>query len=524
VAEPPKTDPALLAARVAELETELGASEAELRLLRTVVANAPVTLWVVDRERRFTFARGAAFHAIGLEPSEIIGKPVHELFPTLGGFEELVPKLLAGGTVTVTTEVGETVFESKLAACTSREGQMLGIIGVSTDVTDRVAAQQALERELRRIERLESLAIVAGGFGHDLNNLLAAMLGFVGVAQQRAAHLPDVAQPLRAAETAALGARDLTKQLLTFSRAGAPLRAVVALGPLIEDATLVSLRGSSCKARLAVAEDLWAVDADAGQLAQVLHNLLLNAAQAMPEGGNIEIAAANFAVEATGILPLEPGRYVELVIADQGVGIAAEHLDRAFDPYFTTKSHGTGLGLTTAHSIVRRHGGHVRLQSTLGVGTTLRVYLPATDQAPSALRPEPAAQFGRFSGRALVMDDEPSVAHMVRTLLTDLGFDVEVVGDGAAALVLYEQRMKDARTFDVVLLDLTVAGGMGGKETMRRLLQLDPDARAIVSTGYSNDALMSEYRSHGFRGALAKPYRTGQLAELLARVLAESAD
>ena len=180
--------------------------------------------------------------------------------------------------------------------------------------------------------------------------------------------------------------------------------------------------------------------------------------------------------------------------------------------------------MTTAHSIVRRHGGHIRLQSQPDTETTVRVYLPATDQAPSSVRPASEPGLRRFSGRALVMDDEPLVAQMARALLTDFGFEVEVVGDGAAALMLYEKRMKEGRGFDVALLDLTVAGGMGGKETMRRLLQLDPDARAIVSTGYANDDLIREYRSHGFRGALAKPYRMRQLAELLGRVLDESAD
>ena len=524
MAEPPNLDPETLVARLAELESQLRESEAELRLLRLVVANAPVTLWVVDRERRFTFARGAAFHAIGVDPSEIIGKRVFDVFPALGSFEELVPKLLAGTTVAVTTVVGDTVFESRIAACTARDGQIQGLIGVSTDITDRVAAQQALERELRRIERLESLGVVAGGFGHDFNNLLCAILGFVGVARQRASHLPDIAQPLQAAETAALGARDLAKQLLTFSRASAPLRAVARLGPLIAEAAAIALRGSSSQARLSLAEDLWPAEIDASQIGQVLHNLLLNAAQSMPEGGDIRLAASNLEVGPNAGLPLPTGRYLDIEVADRGIGVPPESLDRVFDPYYTTKPGGTGLGLTTAHSIVRRHGGHVRIQSTPGEGTTIHVYLPATDRIPTALRPEPERLVPQQSGRALVMDDEPAVAHMARLLLTDLGFEVEVVHDGAAALLLYEQRMKDARCFDLVVLDLTVQGGMGGKETMRRLLQIDPDAKAIVSSGYANDPIMSEFRSHGFRGALAKPYRAGQLGGLVAQLLREAPD
>jgi len=487
--------------------------------LRTILDHAPVTLWVVDRDQRISFCAGAGLKAIGLTTEELVGKPVFDLFPSLTGWQEFIPKLQQGGTVTTSSEVRGAVLESRLRALVAPDGSPRGIIGVSTDITERVEVARALERELARIERLESLGVLAGGFAHDFNNLLAALLGNIGVAQRRAGKRPELAKPLQAAEDAVLRARDLTQELLTFAKGGAPVRRVLAVQPLLESSAGLMLHGSPCRLDLQVADDVWSVEADPTQLGQVVQNLVLNAVQAMPDGGEITVAAANATVDDGSALPLSPGGYVELSVQDRGTGIDAEALPRVFDPYFTTKEQGTGLGLATVYSVVRRHGGHSTITSTLGQGTRVQVFLPASDQEPAPTPAGSDAPASAMHGRVLVVDDEPAIRHMVKMLLGELGFQTEVAEDGATGLERYAERRRSDKPFDVVVVDLTVPGGMGGKEMIAKLLELDPEARAIVSSGYSNDPVMSDYESFGFRGVVAKPYRTKELANVLHRVL-----
>ncbi|MBW2529421.1 MAG: PAS domain-containing protein [Deltaproteobacteria bacterium] len=496
-------------------------SRQDAERLETLLQHLPVSLWVVDASQRVTFSAGAGLEAIGLTPEEVVGKPVFELFPSLTGWREFIPKLRGGGTVTTSSKIRGAVLESRLRMLTAPDGTPRGIMGVSIDISERVAVAEALERELVRIERLESLGVLAGGFAHDFNNLLAALLGSIGVAQRRAADRPDLAKPLAAAEEAALRARDLTQELLTFSKGGAPVRRALAVGPLLESAAGLVLHGSPCKPVIRVPGDLWAVHADPTQLGQVVQNLVLNAVQAMPDGGEVEVAASNETLDETSGLPLPAGRYVELAVRDTGLGIDPELVDRVFDPYFTTKEAGTGLGLATVHSVVRRHGGHTTLRSTPGSGTEVRVLLPATDDKPLQVTTERNAAEGTLQGRVLVVDDEPAVRHMIKMLLGELGFDTEVAADGAEGLARYDQARASDAPFDAIVVDLTIPGGMGGKTMIRQLLDRDPNARAIVSSGYSNDPIMSDFAAHGFRGVVAKPYRARELAEVLRRVLDE---
>jgi CheY-like chemotaxis protein len=325
-------------------------------------------------------------------------------------------------------------------------------------------------------------------------------------------------QRLGEAEKAALHAGDLTKQLLTFSRGGTPVKKTVSLEHLLRDSVKFSLRGARVRSDICVARDLWHVDADEGQLGQVFNNLIINACQAMPSGGTVTVAAENVHIEKAAGLLLPDGRYVKVSVRDEGTGIMEEHLQRIFDPYFTTKQSGSGLGLAVTFSVIKNHQGHIAVHSKLGEGAVFTVHLPASDQQPTTQQ-HAESVFHPLNARVLVMDDEPLVRDVAGAILKRYGCSVEFAQDGGEAVTLYQQAAATSKPFDIVLMDLTIPGGMGGKETMARLKELAPKVCAIASSGYSNDPIMSNYRDHGFAGAIAKPYRPAELSKVLQSVL-----
>jgi CheY-like chemotaxis protein len=280
-----------------------------------------------------------------------------------------------------------------------------------------------------------------------------------------------------------------------------------------------ALHGSPARCAFDVAPDLWAADVDRGQVAQVVQNLVINAGQAMPEGGIVRIGMRNVTVAPGTMPPLAGGRYLRLSFSDSGGGIRPEHLARVFEPYFTTKAGGAGLGLATVYSIAKKHHGHVAVESQLGRGTTFHLWLPAAQQQPAATTPS-GSPFDPMCGRVLFMDDEEGIRTMVQELLARVGLEIVAVPDGAAAIAAYEQARKDGQPFDVVVMDLTVPGAMGGREAMERLLVIDPQVKAIVSSGYSKDPVLANHRAHGFRGMVPKPYRVADLTKVLREVLA----
>lgn len=288
---------------------------------------------------------------------------------------------------------------------------------------------------------------------------------------------------------------------------------------LIRDCAAFVLRGSDVGCEWDLAEDLWPAEVDVGQICQVIQNLVLNADQAMPDAGMVRIWAVNVVVEPSAGLPLEPGRYLEIGVADQGVGIPEEHLPRIFDPYFTTKEGGSGLGLATAYAIVKNHEGHVVVDSRVGVGSTFRVYLPASSSGPVGGREEQALYLGR--GRVLAMDDQEPVRRVLGDMLVRLGYEPEFAGDGQEALDLYRRALESGQAFAAVVMDLTIPGGMGGKEAVGRLRELDPAARVVVSSGYSDDPVLADHRAYGFDEVVGKPYRLHDLSRALHRILAD---
>jgi|GEM_PF-1064103 len=395
------------------------------------------------------------------------------------------------------------------------EGRGQGAVLVLRDITE----EHARALHLQQAQKLESIGLLAGGIAHDFNNILTAILGNLSLASDLLRDGDPAAELLREAETASRRAQGLTRQLLTFAKGGAPVRRVVRLGETIRSAATFALRGSKVRCDLDIHDDLWPTWADAGQIAQVVQNLVINAKQAMPQGGTVIVKAWN----RTSTSEADDGpvteRHVVVSVTDTGVGIKADDVGRIFDPYFTTKSEGSGLGLTTSHSIVRNHGGWFEVESEEGRGTTFRFYLPAADpDAAPELEEDASAVPGH--GRILVMDDEPAILRVVAQMLTRAGYEPVCVTDGQAAIDAYEQARRQGKPFRAVVVDLTVPGGMGGKACVEALQRLDPSVKAIVSSGYSEDPVMADPGRHGFQGVLAKPYRSAELAAMLAKVLA----
>jgi PAS domain S-box-containing protein len=389
------------------------------------------------------------------------------------------------------------------------------ILCISRDISER----KRLDEERLRSQKLESLGVLAGGIAHDFNNLLTGILGNLSLAKADLPETGPVAERLTETEKATLRARDLTQQLLTFAKGGIPIKTESSLAGLIQDAASFAVRGTKAVCEYDCAEDLWLAEVDAGQLGQVLQNLVINAVHAMPEGGTIQLGARNLTVNP-GELPLAPGKYVLITVRDQGLGIPPEHLAKIFDPYFTTKQSGSGLGLAVVYSIIANHSGHITVQSEPGKGTVFSIYLPSTGNPPSAKKPaEATAPLAKGQGKILVMDDEELIRNVSTAMLSQLGYEAHAASDGEEAITRYLQAQKDGQPFALVIMDLTVPGGMGGKEAITHLRQIDPLVKAVVSSGYANDPIMANFREHGFCGVAPKPFSLQELSELLRVIL-----
>lgn len=388
-------------------------------------------------------------------------------------------------------------------------------LGCVRDISER----KELEAERLRASKLESLGLLAGGIGHDFNNILTGILGSTTLAKMYAKPGESIYARLEDVERASLQARDLTQQLLTVARGGVPIKRITSIAKVIQESCRFALRGSRTICNYVVSEDLWPVEADEGQIRQVISNIIINADQAMPGGGVIAVKAENVAAAPEGF-GLEAGYYLKISITDQGAGIPKEDLPKVFDPYFTTKPTGTGLGLATAYSIVKNHGGHIGVNSEVGIGTTVFFYLPASPERP--LPPEkPSREIMPGKGRILLMDDEETVRRITGEILVHIGYEVEYARDGDEAIKLYQEAGNAGRPFDAVILDMTVPGGKGGKEAIKNLLEADPSARVIISSGYANDPIMITFEEYGFKGAIAKPYEAVELSRVLHAVMTE---
>jgi PAS domain S-box-containing protein len=424
---------------------------------------------------------------------------------------------LANNTVLVARDGTERLIADSGAPIRDNDS-ILGTVLVFRDVTEK----RRMEDDILRLqtEKMESISVLAGGIAHDFNNILTSILGNITLAKIHADPADDIVATLTEAEKASLRAKNLTQQLLTFSKEGVLIKKFTSISELLRDTAQFTLRGSNVGCRFCISDDLWPVEIDAGQISQVINNLIINADQAMPRGGMVTVEAENVTVGYKE-QPMQQGTYVKISITDEGVGIPCEHLQRIFDPYFTTKQKGTGLGLAISFSIIRNHDGHITVESEPGAGTTFSIWLPASEKAVIPLEKgmEELAGNKKGEGRILLMDDDWDILRVTRDVLNYLGYDTVLARNGKEAVDVYMKALKESESFDVVILDLTVQGGMGGKETIQKLKEIDPEVKAVISSGYSNDPVTAHYREYGFSSAITKPYSIDELKKALQSVM-----
>ncbi|MCI0534386.1 MAG: ATP-binding protein [Verrucomicrobiales bacterium] len=482
---------------------------------------APVAYLTLDHEGIIREANLAGARLLGIEQRALANQPIGPFVSAgdLPAFRAFLQKVLAskvrlGCEVTLQVE-GKPPIDvgiDGIAFGSGRAGRM-----VLTIITERRWAEG--ERLIRN--KLESTGILAGGIAHDFNNLLTAIFLNLELAQKLSPPGAGLARHLEEAKQASLLAQALAAQLITFAEGGAPLPKAIALPQVIQESVQPALRGSKVRCEFSLAEDLWFVEADAGQIGQVIRNMVLNAREAMPQGGVVFVRAENVVRGAQEQPSLSAGEYVRISIADRGTGIAKDVLQKIFDPYFSTKQRGQqkgmGLGLTISHAVVQKHQGAIAVESVVGVGTTFHIYLPAARELRREEKaPVPRDDPGRL--RILVMDDDVAVRTIVELTLRQLGHEVELAEDGQTAVEIYGMAKGLGRPFDAVIMDLTVPGRMGGKGAVQALLRIDPTVKAIVMSGYADDPILLEPDRYGFRAALAKPFTLEQLREVLARL------
>jgi len=520
-----------LAREIAEhqqTEEALGRSEAHYRLL---TENATDVVWRVDSDYRFTYISPADERLRGFRADEIIGHQVFELFDEEGA--ELLKKiarqrqedeLLGRMAETKTFEARHRCKDGRWlwAEISSRperdaQGTITGYYGITRDITER----KEHEKEQLKIEKLESLGVLAGGIAHDFNNILTGISGNISFAQIFLDANHKSFKPLADAEKAVVRAGELARQLLTFSRGGEPIKKVVSLQHLLNETISLVLRGSNVKGVIDIPESIHAIEADEGQINQVLYNIIVNAMQAMSGGGTLTVTAHNEILPNENLMALPGGSYVRLSFTDQGCGISESDLKRIFDPYFTTRESGKGLGLASVHSIVKRHGGHIAVYSGKDTGTTFTIHLPSIGKIYSKHQTDTVEQASgsHTGGSILVMDDEKVIREITASILGYLGYQATTCKDGAEAIAQYKAARESGMPFSAVIMDLTIPGGMGGKEAAKQIRAIDPQACLIVSSGYSNDPIMSDYSTYGFIGAIAKPYSMTEFGQLLNSVL-----
>ncbi len=505
-----------------EAARRLEAEKEQLAVTLRSIGDAVIT---TDIDGRVVLVNRVAEDITGWSQQEACGKSLQEIFHIVDGHDGTprhnpVDKVQSSGIVElesntklITRDGREREIADSCAPIRDRQNRIIGVVLVFRDVT----VQNKMQAEAIRAHKLESVGILAGGIAHDFNNVLTAILGNISLVER----IKDFEKqkPLLAnAEKACMRAKGLTQQLLTFARGGEPIRETASIHDVIRDSADFVLQGSNVACNFTIPDTLWLVKIDKGQISQVVQNIALNAKNAMPKGGVIDIVCENWAWEKNGACPA-PGNYVRVTIKDTGIGISAENIEKIFDPYFTTRDVGHGLGLAVTRSIIAKHNGYIEVVSKLGEGTAFIIYLPAERGHP-ILEKHPVKEVdAKGAGRILIMDDEEIVRDVAANMLGLFGYDALLCADGEAMLEIYKRETRLGNPVDLVIMDLTIPGGMGGKEAVGRLLEIDANARAVVASGYSNDPVMVDCLRFGFREAIVKPFQMEALAGVVKKVM-----
>jgi len=530
-----KTANAELRKEISERERTEGALAEEKELLNVTLRSIGDGVITADRSDRIVLINHAAERLTGWKQEEATGLALPEVFCTLGepsydrsgngdglpeaAWRDLRSPLNEG--VLQAKDGTQRIIAQTRSSIRDKDGSFLGTVIVFRDITD----QKRMEEEVLKARKLESIGVLAGGIAHDFNNLLAVVLGNISFAKMFLDPTDRVVNRLAEAENACMRGKDLTYQLLAFARGASQLRKAIDLAGLVEKWARASVTAGNISLSFSFPDDLFPLGVDEKQIGQVIEKMVSNAQEAMEKGGEIRIGAENVVVGPETSLTLKEGRYVRISIQDEGPGIAEEDLPRVFDPYFTKKQmgheKGTGLGLSICYSIIKDHGGLITVDSQPGEGSLFHIYLPAVAGEEIAIESEVPPQTRAIAGKGklLFMDDDEGVREVMVEILLHLGYEVRFAKDGLEAIRQYEEAAQKGKPFDVVIADLTVRDGMGGKELIEQLHGMDPQVRAIISSGYSNDPVLSDFRKHGFLGVVAKPYRVEELCAVLDAVI-----
>ena len=501
-------------------QAERDLSESEERY-RTMIETLGEGVIVLDYENKFILTNPAADRIFGVHSGELTGRRFDEFVDekNLNKIKERLELNQEEKTAGYEIEIIQSTGERKILNVTTtprndRNTKAAGILGVFRDITEI----KRMEKDIIKADKLESVGVLAGGIAHDFNNILTIILGNLTLVKMFMKEDDKSYKRIEGAEKASLRAKDLTQQFLTFSKGGLPVKKVTSISDLIMESVNFSIRGSKARCEYFLQDNLWPLDIDAGQINQVINNLMINAAQAMPEGGVIKVKAENVNIDSQDLLSLKEGKYVKISVEDEGTGIPKEHLQKIFDPYFTTKEKGNGLGLSTSFSIMKKHDGLLSVESGLGKGTIFYMYLPASSM--KILKESAEKDFQVVgTGKILFLDDDEEILEIAEAMLKKIGYSVDFCKDGSVVIELYKKARESGEPYDVVILDLTIPGGMSGKEAVKELIEIDPQVKAIASSGYSNSQIMSHYKKYGFSGVIAKPYRVEDLDELLQDLL-----
>ncbi len=509
-------------------DRELSAEKERLLVTLQSIGDGVIS---TDLEGRIVMMNGAAEKLTGYLQAEGLGKKLKDIYHIVDqrDKENIILTKILGLTelseqrkILISRDGLEKIISDSISLIHQSDGNPIGVVIAFRDITEKIK----MDAEILKSRKIESVGVLAAGIAHDFNNILTSIIGNLGLVRISidSKEMKSIKKGVEQAEKAALRAKDLTRQLLTFSKGGAPIRTAVSIASIVHDTATFALHGSNAIAEFDIPENLSAIDADEGQISQVINNLVINAKQAMPNGGKIFISVKEYTLSQSMSrfgLQINPGRYIGITISDQGIGIPPEFLDKIFDPYFTTKESGTGLGLASSYSIIKNHNGLLTVSSQINIGTVFEIYLPVSEKQTRTKPNEGQDEF-KGRGKILIMDDEDIIREMAVRILTRFGYTVEEASDGKEAIQKYEAAFHTGKTFDLVILDLTIPGGMGGRENIEHIRRTDPKSILVVSSGYSNDDLMANPEKFGINAVLSKPYTIESMTKIVREVLTKT--